>query len=205
LAERIQYSPLKSDFTIDLKHEIALFIWDEGRGPELQDVPEFCSRPAGAHCATAVTAPLPDCGDPVKKEDVFVAVKTCEKFHSDRVPVVKATWEKDAAFLEYYSDVTDPSIPTTHLGVPNTERDAGSVNSLRLSLLYVPTPRMAAQVFAHTPGLSVDMHPFYAARISARPPASVWLNDTPPASAADSEIHLVDRRSAPVEPPRLHV
>jgi UDP-glucose:O-linked fucose beta-1,3-glucosyltransferase len=41
------------------------------------------------------------------------------------VPVVKATWEKDAAFLEYYSDVTDPSIPTMHLGVPNTERGEG--------------------------------------------------------------------------------
>ena len=41
---------------------------------------------------------------------------------SPSVPVVKATWGKDAAFLEYYSDVTDPSIPTVHLGMPNTER-----------------------------------------------------------------------------------
>lgn len=38
------------------------------------------------------------------------------------VPVVKATWEKDAGFIEYYSDVTDASIPTISLGVPNTER-----------------------------------------------------------------------------------
>lgn len=38
------------------------------------------------------------------------------------LPVVKATWEKDAGFLEYYSDVTDASIPTISLGVPNTER-----------------------------------------------------------------------------------
>lgn len=38
------------------------------------------------------------------------------------VPVVKATWEEDAGFLEYYSDVTDASIPTISLGVPNTER-----------------------------------------------------------------------------------
>lgn len=43
-------------------------------------------------------------------------------FHHFSVPVVKATWEKDAAFLEYYSDVTDASIPTVNLGVPNTER-----------------------------------------------------------------------------------
>lgn len=38
------------------------------------------------------------------------------------VPLVKQTWEKDAASLEYYSDITDPYIPTIHLGVPNTER-----------------------------------------------------------------------------------
>ena len=43
--------------------QIALYIWDEGRGPELQDVPEFCSGP-GAHCATAITFPLPDCVGP---------------------------------------------------------------------------------------------------------------------------------------------
>lgn len=38
------------------------------------------------------------------------------------VPVVKATWEQDAGFLEFYSDVTDVSIPTISLGMPNTER-----------------------------------------------------------------------------------
>lgn len=38
------------------------------------------------------------------------------------VPVIKKTWEKDAFFLEYYSDYADASIPTINLGVPNTER-----------------------------------------------------------------------------------
>ncbi|XP_021418914.2 beta-1,3-glucosyltransferase isoform X2 [Oncorhynchus mykiss] len=82
LANKVRDDPLKSDFTIDLKHE----------------------------------------GEPVKKEDIFVAVKTCKKFHSERVPVVKKTWEREASLLEYYSDHTDPSIPTIDLGVPNTER-----------------------------------------------------------------------------------
>ncbi|XP_064158397.1 beta 3-glucosyltransferase a isoform X2 [Anguilla rostrata] len=82
LAKRVREEQLKSDFTIDLKHE----------------------------------------GDPVKKEDIFVAVKTCKKFHEERVPVVKRTWERHAALLEYYSDYADPSIPTIDLGVPNTER-----------------------------------------------------------------------------------
>uniref|UniRef100_A0A7N8X9W7 Beta 3-glucosyltransferase b n=1 Tax=Mastacembelus armatus TaxID=205130 RepID=A0A7N8X9W7_9TELE len=84
-------------------------------------VPEFCTEPR-QNCATTFTTYLPNCGDPVSKNDLFVAVKTCQKFHSERVPVVKATWEKDAGFLEYYSDVTDASIPTINLGVPNTER-----------------------------------------------------------------------------------
>ncbi|XP_040908387.1 beta-1,3-glucosyltransferase isoform X2 [Toxotes jaculatrix] len=121
LAERIQHEHLKSDFTIDLKHEIALYIWEEGNGPKLTAVPEFCTEPRD-NCATTFTTYLPNCGDPVSKKDVFVAVKTCQKFHLERVPVVKATWEKDAGFLEYYSDVTDASIPTVSLGVPNTER-----------------------------------------------------------------------------------
>lgn len=37
------------------------------------------------------------------------------------MPVVKRTWAKDAALLEFYSDSADPDIPTTDLGVPNTE------------------------------------------------------------------------------------
>ncbi|KAM7412807.1 hypothetical protein PAMA_020268 [Pampus argenteus] len=82
LANKVKDEPLKSDFTIDLKHE----------------------------------------GELVDKEEIFVAVKTCQKFHSERVPVIKKTWEKDALFLEYYSDHADPSIPTINLGVPNTER-----------------------------------------------------------------------------------
>lgn len=45
------------------------------------------------------------------------------------VSVVRATWEKDAGFLEFYSDVTDASIPTVSLGVPNTER--GELNTER--------------------------------------------------------------------------
>uniref|UniRef100_I3K4D0 Beta 3-glucosyltransferase b n=1 Tax=Oreochromis niloticus TaxID=8128 RepID=I3K4D0_ORENI len=121
LTERIQSENLKSDFTIDLKHEIALFIWEEGHGPKLTAVPEFCTEPRDG-CATTHFFLSYFRGDPVSKNDVFVAVKTCQKFHSDRVPVVKATWEKDAGFLEYYSDVTDASIPTISLGVPNTER-----------------------------------------------------------------------------------
>ncbi|KAM3601373.1 uncharacterized protein V6R79_011676 [Siganus canaliculatus] len=121
LAERLRHEHLKSDFTIDLKHELALYIWENGNGPKLTPVPEFCTEMRD-NCATSFTTYLPSCGDPVAKEDVFVAVKTCQKFHDERVPVVKTTWGKDAGILEFYSDVSDASVPTVTLGVPNTER-----------------------------------------------------------------------------------
>uniref|UniRef100_A0AAY4EIX9 Fringe-like glycosyltransferase domain-containing protein n=1 Tax=Denticeps clupeoides TaxID=299321 RepID=A0AAY4EIX9_9TELE len=126
LAKQVNDNPPKSDFTIDLKHEIALYIWGQGSGPALSPVPEFCVKPHSTadmeKCATTITTHLPDCGDPVRTEDVFVAVKTCEKFHTERIPVVKQTWAQDAVYLEYYSDTADSSIPTVDLGVPNTDR-----------------------------------------------------------------------------------
>ncbi|XP_076002020.1 beta 3-glucosyltransferase a isoform X2 [Genypterus blacodes] len=126
LANKVRNEPLKSDFTIDLKHEVALYIWENGKGPHLTAVPELCTEPEDSaraqHCVTTVSTEPPLCGEPVNTEDIFVAVKTCRKFHSERVPVIKKTWEKDALFIEYYSDHADPSIPTVDLGIPNTER-----------------------------------------------------------------------------------
>nr|XP_042698759.1 beta-1,3-glucosyltransferase isoform X2 [Chrysemys picta bellii] len=126
LANKLKSEPLKSDFTIDLKHEIALYIWQKGNGPHLTPVPEFCTDDLNSykavHCATMFSNFLPVCGDPVKKEDIFVAVKTCRKFHRDRIPIVKQTWEGEATLVEYYSDYAETSIPTIDLGVPNTER-----------------------------------------------------------------------------------
>ncbi|XP_052472241.1 beta 3-glucosyltransferase a isoform X2 [Carassius gibelio] len=126
LTSKIEEEPLKSDFTIDLKHEVALYIWEDGKGPRLTGVPELCTlpehNPRAQHCATTVSNHSPVCDQPVKSDSIFVAVKTCKKFHSDRVPVVKKTWAKQASLLEYYSDYADPSIPTINLGVPNTER-----------------------------------------------------------------------------------
>ncbi|XP_072832186.1 beta-1,3-glucosyltransferase [Vicugna pacos] len=122
LTKRLKSESLKSDFTIDLKHEIALYIWDRGGGHPLTPVPEFCTDGVDASCATTFRSFLPLCGHPVKKEDIFVAVKTCKKFHGDRIPIVKQTWAGQAALIEYYSDYADGSIPTVDLGVPNTDR-----------------------------------------------------------------------------------
>ncbi|XP_047717786.1 beta-1,3-glucosyltransferase isoform X3 [Prionailurus viverrinus] len=122
LTKRLRSESLKSDFTIDLKHEIALYIWDKGDGRPLTSVPEFCTDAVNAYCATTFRSFLPLCGHPVKKEDIFFAVKTCKKFHGDRIPIVKQTWAGQASLIEYYSDHAESSIPTVDLGIPNTDR-----------------------------------------------------------------------------------
>ncbi|XP_064442319.1 beta-1,3-glucosyltransferase isoform X2 [Mirounga angustirostris] len=122
LTKRLKSESLKSDFTIDLKHEIALYIWDKGDGPPLTPVPEFCTDAVDSYCATTFHSFLPLCGNPVKKEDIFFAVKTCKKFHGDRIPIVKQTWAGQASVIEYYSDHAESSIPTVDLGIPNTDR-----------------------------------------------------------------------------------
>uniref|UniRef100_A0A8D2DPM3 Beta-1,3-glucosyltransferase n=1 Tax=Sciurus vulgaris TaxID=55149 RepID=A0A8D2DPM3_SCIVU len=122
LNKRLKSEPLKSDFTIDLQHEIALYIWDKGGGPPLTPVPEFCTDHVDSHCATKFRSFLPLCGQAVKKEDIFVAVKTCKQFHGERIPIIKLTWEGQAGLIEYYSDYAESSIPTVDLGIPNTDR-----------------------------------------------------------------------------------
>ncbi|XP_078259166.1 beta 3-glucosyltransferase a isoform X2 [Rhinoraja longicauda] len=126
LAKQLRNEKPSSDFTIDLKHEIALFISQRSEGPSLTPVREFCTEDVtsseAANCATTFHTYLPFCGKLVEKENIFFAVKTCQKFHRERIPIVKKTWEKEVALIEYYSDHVDSSIPTLYLGIPNTER-----------------------------------------------------------------------------------
>lgn len=123
LADRLNKSPASIDFTIDAQHELALYIWDKGSGVSLTDVDYLCGYTAkSTKCATRKTLKAPDCVSAVSDLDVFFAVKTCQKFHKDRVSVLKKTWGKDAERIQFFSDVDDPSVPTVTLGIPNTER-----------------------------------------------------------------------------------
>ncbi|XP_076435134.1 beta-1,3-glucosyltransferase-like [Babylonia areolata] len=116
---------LEQNFAIDPKHELAKFLMDDLH-VRLTPVCELCGAKESTdqcQCVTWQPTTFPmHCGDPVDKEDLFVAVKTCSQYHKDRVPVVKATWGKEAELIEYYSELEDPLIPTINLGVPNTER-----------------------------------------------------------------------------------
>ncbi|XP_077996496.1 beta-1,3-glucosyltransferase-like [Glandiceps talaboti] len=144
------------DFTIDVKHELAIFIWDEDNGVKLTHVPELCSGNLGSNdpptddntakelmekenketekrrrrkkgteiveCVTSYPIDIPQCGQAVPKKNMYFAVKTCEKFHKTRVPVVKETWGQYVEHITYFSEKDDPSIPTLYTGIPNTER-----------------------------------------------------------------------------------
>ncbi|XP_059177419.1 beta-1,3-glucosyltransferase-like [Physella acuta] len=124
LFKRFKKGKFKADFSIDPKHELSMFIWDNGVGTTLTNIKEFCSadKSSGSHCVTRQPQKFPECGVPLKKQDLVVAVKTCQQFHETRVPIVQATWGKQAGVIEYFSDVKDSRIPTTDLGIPNTER-----------------------------------------------------------------------------------
>lgn len=106
------------DFAIDPKHELAKFIWNQGKGVSLQALPVLCGgmnvTSVGKTCATYYQGSIPSCPatsgknvDPrrfVKMGDVAVAVKTYRGFHDSRIPVVKETLEKEISTL--ISDMT---------------------------------------------------------------------------------------------------
>ncbi|XP_053693649.1 uncharacterized protein LOC128741695 isoform X2 [Sabethes cyaneus] len=51
---------------------------------------------------------------------ILFAVKTCAKFHEERVPVLLHTWAQYVRHLRLYSDTGDVSIPTIATSIPNT-------------------------------------------------------------------------------------
>jgi len=106
-------------FAIDVQHELALHFWRGGhKGINLTHSAHLC-RKSGPHCATWIQ-PFQFCGEAVDNADVYFAVKTCSKFHDDRVAVVQQTWAPHTHRLVFYSDVSDKRIPTVSLGVDNT-------------------------------------------------------------------------------------
>ncbi|KAG2456686.1 B3GLT glucosyltransferase, partial [Polypterus senegalus] len=112
LAKKVRDDPLKSDFTIDLKHEYKGTSCCEedsrGKGPT-----SLAQDRAMPYSVQEEKSKIEWREDPVYSH---------LRLKKPLVPVVKKTWEKDTAFIEYYSDYADGSIPTVNLGVPNTER-----------------------------------------------------------------------------------
>ncbi|KAL9874453.1 beta-1,3-glucosyltransferase isoform 1-T2 [Glossina fuscipes fuscipes] len=58
---------------------------------------------------------------PIKREEVYFAVKTCSKYYNDRLVVIQNTWAQYAKHIKYFSDVADVKVPTIDTGVPNAD------------------------------------------------------------------------------------
>jgi len=108
-----------SDFAIDASYELALVV-----NRRIQHLPlKFCLK-LSPDCIVHPLSERSECTrfGKVTKDSIYFAVKTCSKFHVDRVPVLQSTWGRDAVHIEYFSDKLDDIIPTTVLNVSNTER-----------------------------------------------------------------------------------
>ncbi|KAH8298032.1 hypothetical protein KR018_004790 [Drosophila ironensis] len=73
---------------------------------------------------------------PTTGSHIYFAIKTCAKFHKERIPIVERTWAADARHRRYYSDVADVSIPTISTGIANVQTGhcAKTMAILQLSL-----------------------------------------------------------------------
>eukprot|EP00795_Rhopilema_esculentum_P015205 gene15205-6408_t len=122
LQKRLEEDKPTMDFSIDVQHEIAMYIYKKGKGFNLTNVKEFCiNKPLqDSSCATTVNKQTPNCGQ-VSSDDILVSVKTCEKFHEERLPIILKTIGRKAKHIKYYSDKADTKIPTEFIGVKNTE------------------------------------------------------------------------------------
>ncbi|XP_062551856.1 beta-1,3-glucosyltransferase [Armigeres subalbatus] len=123
-----------TEFFIDAAHEFALLAWNRGTGNRLTSASYFCARRANGCAIYAKQLPtmLPaeeTCNHPpvagreraeVTSTPILFAVKTCEKFHAQRVPVLLHTWARYVHHLRLYSDIFDASIPTIATSIPNT-------------------------------------------------------------------------------------
>ncbi|BES97133.1 UDP-glucose O-linked fucose beta-1,3-glucosyltransferase [Nesidiocoris tenuis] len=128
-------SEVRSEFSIDPSHELAMYFGVNS--PLRNESILFCGK-KGRGCGSYPSAQAP-CAPPLAKEELYFAVKTCEKYHDTRVPFVQRTWGADAKYLEFFSDVHNKSIPTTGVGINNTERGhcAKTMKILKLSLLRI--------------------------------------------------------------------
>lgn len=109
-------------FQIDPKHEFMKHV-STHLNIKMEHSKHFCGgnwHRSAKTCFTRSGKELPDCGL-TDKSKILVGVKTTEKFHKDRLKVVKKTWGPKFDNIIYYSNVTDKAIPTVVSG-PNTER-----------------------------------------------------------------------------------
>ncbi|EFN80594.1 Beta-1,3-glucosyltransferase, partial [Harpegnathos saltator] len=109
----------KPDFSIDASYEFASFVLKSINAVRLTHVSKICVV-SGSDCATYPRFFHP-CNSSITPENIYFAVKTCAKFHTDRIPVIKQTWAKYALNIGYFSDTADKYLQNVYI-VPNTTK-----------------------------------------------------------------------------------
>lgn len=127
-----------NDFSIDRQYEIAKYLEKYCGDLLLEHVEAFCLGERREGCATWTPMQAPSCSPRIPADSLTVAVKTCERHHEQRVPLIKATWAGAGSRVVFFSDVEDPRIPTLSVGVGNVERGhcAKTMAILKLVLLH---------------------------------------------------------------------
>lgn len=106
----------QTDFSIDVSHELSLFVWNEGRGTALNHSEQICLKNS-PDCAS-YPVPFTPCKESVSIKSIFFAVKTCSKFHHTRVPVVLQTWARHVEHITLFSDSPGINVMNTLLLSP---------------------------------------------------------------------------------------
>ena len=117
---------LPDTFSIDAQYELAQAIKSQDRRNVLKHEPLLCLS-YNETCAIYPQSDVNDCDSTeetvlkLSRETLF-AVKTCKKYHEERLPVIQKTWAEAALNVMYFSEVTDSHWNTLQLeGVENTD------------------------------------------------------------------------------------
>ena len=68
--------------------------------------------------------------------ETFFAVKTCEKYHESRLPIISKTWAQAAFNVEYFSEVADPTYNAKTLPSINNNYEIGHCQKTEAILKY---------------------------------------------------------------------
>ena len=116
---------LPKDFSIDAQYELAKGLIERNERHALKHEPLLCLK-YEENCAIYPVSDNCNANDEntiALSQKVLFAVKTCKKYHDERLPIIKKTWAEAAPNIKYFSEVTDPKVGTIQLeGVENTER-----------------------------------------------------------------------------------
>ena len=69
-------------------------------------------------------------------EQTFFAVKTCKKYHSERLPIIFQTWAKAAVNIDYFSEVAEAEYLTKVLPEVNKNTERGHCMKTEAILKY---------------------------------------------------------------------